>query len=501
MKKKCLFWIAVIGVLFSSICAEGAESVQTMSPPEIWAGYDPRSEPLDEEILRSWEEDGVSYKEVYFNGEQFDGKYVRIYDIYAAPTGGKNLPALLHIHGGGQTVNKNWLMELTGRGYAALTNVKRGYATISIAWAGRINAPDYKVDPKVVRLFFDNATDDPDYKLTTDWGALDAYHAPSRKGAGSMDVKPASYTLDAVESPRNCCYFLWSLAARRALTFLERQPEVDGDRLSIYGHSMGAKITVLTAGIDKRVKAAAPSCGGISNSTQNPLYQKTIADELYLDRLSCPIIFLSPSNDFHGHLIDVPKAVNLIEGKAWRAVSSPHSNHQDRGEFEVGGLLWFDQYLKGAFTYPKTPETLLELKTKSGTPSFTVKPDASKPIIAVDAYYTQQGEGNGREHRKNRFWHYAKTTQNGDSWKADLPLAATDKPLWVYANVQYALDKPVTGAGYYYNVYTTEVFNSSTLIQIATPEELAAAGVEATLKPSLVIESFEDDWEKKWFTY
>ena len=145
-------------------------------------------------------------------------------------------------------------------------------------------------------------------------------------------------------------------AARRALTFLEQQPQVDAERLGIYGHSMGAKITVLTAGIDKRVKAAAPSCGGISNTTDNELYQKTIADARYLDQLSCPIIFLSPSNDFHGHLIDVPKAVELIETDSWRVVTSAHSNHQDIGEFEVGGLLWFDQHLKGSFDYPATPE-------------------------------------------------------------------------------------------------------------------------------------------------
>ncbi|MDF7806660.1 hypothetical protein P4E94_04365 [Pontiellaceae bacterium B12219] len=33
------------------------------------------------------------------------------------------------------------------------------------------------------------------------------------------------------------------------------------------------------------------------------------------------------------------------------------------------------------------------------------------------------------------------------------------------------------------------------------PEELQAAGVKATLKPSSIIETFEGDWEKDWFTY
>ena len=41
----------------------------------------------------------------------------------------------------------------------------------------------------------------------------------------------------------------------------------------------------------------------------------------------------------------------------------------------------------------------------------------------------------------------------------------------------------------------------SSLLQIASPDELAAAGTQATRKPSVLIESFERDWEKEWFTY
>ena len=46
-----------------------------------------------------------------------------------------------------------------------------GYATLSIAWAGRISAPGYQVTPNEVKLFWEGKTDDPKYKLTTDWGA------------------------------------------------------------------------------------------------------------------------------------------------------------------------------------------------------------------------------------------------------------------------------------------------------------------------------------------
>ena len=52
-----------------------------------------------------------------------------------------------------------------------------------------------------------------------------------------------------------------------------------GTRLGVYGHSMGGKLTVATTGTDKRVKAAAPSCGGISDRyNANPLYNATVGD-------------------------------------------------------------------------------------------------------------------------------------------------------------------------------------------------------------------------------
>jgi len=463
---------------------------------ELWNNFDPRKETLDTEILHEWEEDGVEMKVLRYRIGIFKGQKAMMAAIYGYPKNGKNLPGLVQIHGGGQYADYR----------AVLTNAKRGYVTISIAWAGRINAPDYHVNPEVIKLFWDNKTDSPKYKITTDWGAVDGYHAPCRNPENNFNgVSAASWTLDSIESPRNNPWFLGAIGVRRALTFLEQQPEVNPNKLGVYGHSMGGKLTVLAAS-DVRVKAAAPSCGGISdNSNENALYQNMIADDVYLKQISCPTIFLSPSNDFHGHLRDVPKAVSLIKTDDWRVVSSPHHNHQDHGDCEVTGLLWFDQYLKGTFTFPKSPVTELELHTPTGIPSFTAKPDSSKPILDVDIYYTQQGEDvegvTDRENRIHRFWHHAKAIKKENIWTADLPLISTDKPLWAYANVHYPLEEPVTGAGYYYRIYTTETFNLSSLVQMATPEQLKTSGVKSTMKPSLMIETFEKGWKKEWFVY
>jgi hypothetical protein len=126
-------------------------------------------------------------------------------------------------------------------------------------------------------------------------------------------------------------------------------------------------------------------------------------------------------------------------------------------------------------------------------------------VLSVDVFFTQHGQvGDGPEEMENvkhRFWHHAKPKETDGVWTARLPLGNIEKPLWVYANVTYPLDEPVSGAGYYYGTYTATSFNLSSLLQIASPEELAAAGTRATRKPSLLIESFDGDWEKGWFTY
>ncbi|MBL7188024.1 MAG: dienelactone hydrolase family protein [Phycisphaerae bacterium] len=468
---------------------------------EIWAGFDPRAEPLEIETLKEWEEEDVVLRIVRFRIGVFKSQKATLAAVYGFPKDATQsvtkLPGLVQIHGGGQYADYK----------ACLLNAKRGYATVSIAWAGRISAPDYRVTPAEVKLFWDGKTDDPKYKLTTDWGAVDGYHAPGRNpGNVFPSASPAAWTLDEVESPRNSGWFLCALAARRTLTFLEQQPEVDADKLGVYGHSMGGKITVLTAAADARVKASAPSCGGISDrDNDSPLYRATIGDDANLKHINCPVIFLSPSNDFHGRIDDLQKAVKEISAKDWRVTCSAHHNHQDTAEYQVAGPLWFDQYLKETFRFPKTPETSLELKTKDGVSVFSVLPDSSKPILAVDIYYTQQGqpegEKNDMDNTKSRFWHHTVAKRTGNSWAAKLPLLSTDKPLWVYANVVYRLDTPVTGAGYYYGPYTATTFNLSSTMHVATPGQLEKEGVQATAKPSLVIETFERDWEKEWFAY
>lgn len=485
--------------LLSPLAAETLPALNTApeSAVALWQGYDPRAESLDVEILHEWEEDGVILQVLRYRVGIFKGQKAMVAAVYGYPKGASGLPGLLQIHGGGQYADYN----------AVLTNAKRGYATLSLAWAGRINGKDYLVNPDVVRLFFAGDTENPQYRLTTDWGALEGYHAPSRfKSANVHNIKPADWTIDSFESPRNSTWYLWTMAARRGLTFLEQQAQVDPERLGVYGHSMGGKLTVLTAGSDDRVKAAAPSCGGISHrNLSSELYNATIGDPAYLQQIDCPTFFLSPSNDFHGVLHHIPFAIDEIQTDVWRVNSAPHHNHQDTAPYEVATQLWMDQHLKGGAALPESPELLLNLDSASGQPVVTVTADTSRPIAEVNVFYTQQGQDpelkSDRDHTIHRYWQHAQVTARDGKWTAELPLFSTDASLWVYANVTYALEEPIVGAGYYYGEYTADEFVLSTPVQIAAAVVLEEAGVHANLKPTTVIEDFEGDWHKAWFSY
>ena len=503
--KKIFFLLFFKSFLFFSLFSETLPLYNSLNPLQnydsMWKGIDPCAGPLEKEVLRQWEEDGVVLQVVRYRIGIFNGKKSIMAGVFGYPKGQSGLPGLLQVHGGGQYAHSN----------AVLTNAKRGYATLSIAWAGRISAPGYTVSPNEVKLFWEGKKDDPKYKLTTDWGALDAYHAPSRHGRDAFASLPvAGWTLDPVKSPRNSSWFLITLAGRRGLTFLEQQPQVDGSKLGVYGHSMGGKLSVLIAGADQRVQAVAPSCGGISDRyTTDDLHLVTVSDSPSLKRITCPIIFLSPSNDFHGRINDLKNAVEEIKSEEWRVSCSPHHNHQDSPEFEVATQIWFDHHLKSQPMIPNTPVAKLELASGK-LPKLTVQVDPARKIKEVEVFFTQMGNIEKRggpkdnsSNTKHRFWQFVQPLRSEveDVWTANLPIFDRNRPLWVFANVIYALDETVTGAGYYYGTYQTDSFVLSSLMKTVSAAELKQSGAIASVYNGWDIETFTGKWKKDWFTY
>jgi len=480
-------WIAILCCLAPLVAnAETLPALEAGKVPttveELWAGFDPSKEPLETEVLKEWEQDGAVCRIVRYRVGVFKGEPAVVAAFYAFPKGGTKLPALLELHGGGQSASLASVVKWAGRGYAAL----------SLNWGGnpmRIGQ-DVWSGPQ------------------TDWGRLDATHPPQRNQANHFagPLKPDDYTLDPVESPRNSNWFLVLLAARRAITFLEQQPEVDPTRIGVLGHSMGGKLTTNLAGIDTRVRAAVPSCGGSgdllegeatvpggSRTRRTPLELACVSDNAYIPLITCPVLWLSPTNDFHAHIDNMAWNWRDVPDDRLRFSIAPHFNHRHGDEHTLTEWLWFDRHLKdAAFAIPQTPRIALDLHGGDGVPRVTVRPDESLPVRRVDVFYAVD------PHALTRFWRDARAGKDGDAWKAACPVTSLDEPIFAFANVMY--DAP---AGYRHGPRGTGRdsagrFVISSRVVSAGPAALGAAGVRATDKPDRLIDDGSRGWHD-WY--
>jgi len=461
--------LSAILSLLLALGSAGAEDKAPASVEALWTDIDPGAEPLDVRSVRQWKEDGLLLSYVTFHVGTFKGRAARIAAFYGRPRGGRKLSGLLHLHGGGQ---RAFLHEV--RYYA-----RRGYACLSINWGGREMEGAQPGDPN------------------TDWGAVD----PTQQNvSGYSNLQPGEKYLDGFESPRNNNWYLLTIAGRRGLTFLERQPGVDPGRLGVYGHSMGGNLTVYVAGTDRRVKAAAPSVGGQGFRTMRwkllpeqrrqvpngaiELFRATIGFQAYASRIRAPLLWLGATNDFHGIMDDTYRTGALIPHADVRYSFAPHLNHRFTPAFAVTRPLWLDQHLKGAFTFPPMPGSRLLL---DGVPRFVVTPSSSQPIVRVEIMYSVDPDP------RARFWRTAKGGREGDSWSAELPILSVERPLFAFANIYYRLKKPVEVQF----ARPTSVFAISSMLHTAAPGELREKGARATDTPSRLVDDFSRgfrDW-------
>ena len=467
--------LVILTVISTNILAFGADSlpplsVAPQSVEQLWAGYDPRAEPLDVRVVRVWQEDGLTLRYVIYSIGTLRGKPARMAAFYGFPTGGTKLPTVMHMHGGGQRA----FLQIVKR-YA-----KRGYATLSVNWGGR--------------TMEDAKPDDPN----TDWGAVD----PTQNNVGGYsNLLPQDNTIDPFPSARNNNWFLLTVGCRRGITFLEQQPEVDASRIGVFGHSMGGRLTGLVSGSDERVKAASPSVGGsgflqtdlwgLPGSARRvkgnlDLFQRTIAGQSHLKRVRCPILYLSATNDFNAPMDFVEKGMALVTHANKRTTYAPHLNHRFTPEAEIARPLWFDSQLQSRFEFPQSPAAELILSQDTGIPVFRVRPDPSLPIERVDVYY-----GYERDPR-NRFWADGQATARDGVWEAKSPVFDLDEPLFVLANVYYRLNDDQRREG------DPETFALS-VSRAAYPDALRDAKVKATEQPRRLIDDFSRGFHD-WYT-
>lgn len=447
---------------------------------DLWKNYDPSLEALDTEIVKVWKEEGVICKYVIFTVGTFKGVPSRIAAFYTYPEGGSNLPAFVWAHGGGQNADKK-------RGYHY---AKKGYATVDINWGGR----------EITEGITQN----------TNWGKVDPsqgkkFYSQSKRG-WKVTLSPDDYTIDHLTSPRNSNWFILALAGRRAITFLEKQPEVNPDKLGFTGFSMGGNITNMSA-IDKRLKAAIPMVGGSAYRLQDylghpgsgsklfkpvDLHKPTIEGQYYWEKVQCPVMFFSSTNDFHGLFDRYIQCAEVLPHNNWRITQTMHNDHNPRAKQFLAAEYWFNHYLKGEpLAIPKTATSSLKKIENSDEVIFTVSPDQIDKIKEVKVYYSYNSFPNLRFNR------HSPSTRQGDNWSTTIK-KRKGLPLYVFADITYqslSAKSEATVKG------ETDTFSIISQQQVLLPQQLDMTQLDdanRTFNP--IFESFDDnlaDWGKQ----
>jgi predicted esterase len=475
-------------VLISRAFTTAVSSAETFPPykaiqvpqsvSELWKDYDARSEPLDIKVVQEWNEDGVVTRYVTFKVGTFKESDARVAAYYSFPNGGGKHAAFVWSHGGGQRADRK-------RG---IYFAKQGFATIDINWLGRPLEDGIDVN--------------------TDWGNVDPTQGPrfyskALRKSWKQNLQPDPFSLDPVASPRNSNWFLLTVAARRAITFLEKQPEVDPERIGLSGYSMGGMITALAA-IDPRLKAVVPFVGGsgfkhvdfpggIKGSSIRlhlrdvELYKRTMDASAYWPLVKCPVLFISSSNDFHSTFDRIYQSMALLKHSNWRVSTNIHQNHGPGPEQWVLLNQWFNQYLKGTDqNIPATPPSTFSVSGDTAT--FTIKPGDRDRLVNTEVYFSYDPNS------RTRFWNRADAIQADHSWSVQLPVHA-DLPLYVFGLCRYRLPQTV-----HLQHGETSTFVLNSVERSIVPETVDLDALAQIPKNRTVFEDFSNgiqDWSTR----
>ena len=104
MRTVHLVVIVAIATLTSADATATAPGDLPRDPRELWERVDAehRDIPLETEVLKTWEDGGIVFNVVRFTVGVYRGRKAKLAGYYAYPKGGRDLPALVQVNGGGQ---------------------------------------------------------------------------------------------------------------------------------------------------------------------------------------------------------------------------------------------------------------------------------------------------------------------------------------------------------------------------------------------------------------
>ena len=224
---------------------------------------------------------------LFFEGLPYQGNPTRVFAWLGLPKvePGRKVPGIVLVHGGGGTAFETWVRLWMERGYAAIAFDACGAIPLHVG--------DAKTWPR------HEAGGPPG------WGGWDQIDAP----------REDQWTFHAVAD---------GILAHSRLRSL---PEVDADRIGVTGISWGGYLTCILAGVDSRLRFAAPvyGCGftnehGFSGNVEKlgpeggRRWMRWWDPSAYLPGAKMPMLWVNGTNDFAYTMNAMQKSYRLPPG-------------------------------------------------------------------------------------------------------------------------------------------------------------------------------------------
>lgn len=389
--------LVTLCLIFLTAAARGDSLV------DFWKAPSALELPFDEEWIVQKEENGLTWKEFYFTSEVVGGTPFRVYAIYAAPKGTAKSPGVLYIHGGGGTADPEMV-----RSWAKL-----GYSCLSFDWSA--NPKDKKFNRPQFSKFGEYT---------------------------EVDYGPANFA----QTLGQCRPHQIQVAARRAITWMQQQVEVNSEKIGVLGISWGGFSSLILNGIDDRVKAVVDiygagyyqefgtngGCFGLTGPLKFEPVEKQAEwlsrydPQHYVTTAHAPVLMFTGTNDMFFWLPLVLKTYDALPVEK-RLRLDPNINHRLTTESILAEAKpWFDYYLRESGSqFPNVQmadisEDKCSIKVSAGQRSVksaqlhVLWHMTKKEKVPISAYV-----------QKEVTWQSTEVTQNGvnDTWQGILPKA------------------------------------------------------------------------------
>lgn len=390
--------------------------METLNSQSLWENYDPTAEPLEANIFKTVEKDGLIFNHLYFTGRSLDEKRkTRVYGVVCYKNTNPAKQAVLYVGDYKKPINLKELEQLARNGFVAM----------SIDFAGRSDKGMYTAYPE--GLNYCNAVEAPDM-------------------------------FEVATTARETKLYEYALNCRRAITYLSQMDKIKGVSLVTMGR--GTYVGVIVMGVDTRltngvVLFGALSCdypeadeGDAMNISDTERLKRHLdydihrqswtlglSPQTYAMQIKIPVYVVNSANSNYVDIEQVNKT-NARMNRECRFLTLPNAIDYVTDKYFDSVVRW----IKGAQV--PNPQTLTATTDANG--EYCIRVQTSSSINKTSVWYCSNAKG------RAKYWRSARLIRDGACYLAKLDLYDRDNEIIAFcvADREVATSTPL----YYDNV-------------------------------------------------